>query len=165
MAYNRDAVKTKARSLAKRGLSTREIAARTKTSKSTIHRWTKGVLPAAPSKVEAPTPGEGTDLTTISGLEAEQTRLYSTLDSQGFSRAVALQLSVVTKALGVLQLSGCEGHWTIEDVRRLCADLNDLWLRHLEVATRDMTQVSQTAAVRILDRAIEKVRVEAEVLQ
>ena len=126
----------------------------------------KGVHPAtpAPSKVSA-SPGCGApDLSTVEGLESEQARLYSALGSEGFSRAVALQLSVVTKALGALQESGCADHYEEEDMQRVCMSLNDAWLRQLEIASRDLAQVGHTDATRILDRAIEKVRVEAEIL-
>ena len=166
MTDRRDATKSQARTLAKRGLSVREIAAKTLTSKSTIRRWTAGVLPTTPAPPEvSASPGCGaTDLGTVDGLSAEQDRLYAALETEGFDRSLALRMSLVSKRLTAIQESGCEDHWTLEDVRRLCASLNDIWLRQLEIATRDMTQVGQTNATRILDKAIEKVRVEAETL-
>ena len=73
MAYNRDAVKRQARALAKRGLSVREIAERTATSKSTVHRWIAGVLPAPSStpssKVSAPDPEPDTDASVVGNVD------------------------------------------------------------------------------------------------
>ena len=164
---NRDDLKRQVLALASRGHSIREISDKTGISKSTVGRWTQGVLPAtpAPPEVSAPHPGEATDLTTISGLEAEQTRLYAALSEQGFDRGKVVQLSYVGKALAVLRESGCADHWASEDMGRVYASLNGLWLRQLEIASRDLAQLGRADAVRILDRAIEKVRVEAAVLQ
>ena len=65
----------------------------------------------------------------------------------------------------MLRESGCADHWASEDMGRVYASLNGLWLRQLEIASRDLAQLGRADAVRILDRAIEKVRVEAAVLQ
>ena len=88
----RDDLKRQVMALAGRGLSIREIANKTEAPRSTIHRWTKGVLPApsASSKVEAPHPQEGApDLGSIEGLFLEQNRLYLALSTKGFDRALA----------------------------------------------------------------------------
>ena len=164
---NKDDLKRQVLALVARGLSLREVANKVGVPRSTIHRWTKGVLPAssAASKPSAPHLGGAPDLGTVEGLSAEQARLYAALGTEGFDRGLALQITLVSKRLTALQESGCADHWTLEDVRRLCASLNGLWLRRLEIASRDMTQVGQTNATRILFKAIEKVSVEAEVLQ
>ena len=82
--------------------------------------------------------------------------------SQGYDRSAAIQLAMINKDLR--ELRTCENHYEEEDLRRLCTSLNAAWLRHLEIASRDMAQVGHTDAIRILDKAIEKVRVEAESL-
>ena len=169
----RAAQKAKAAELFRAGLSLGEISRRTETPKTTIFRWVHRLEPGkdtdTPVAVSAPVPDDGSDpdaldavdLTSTKFLEAEKRRLYIKL-STGYDRATAIQLAMINKDLR--ELKTCENHYEEEDVRRLCASLNGLWLRQLEIATRDMTQVSQTAATRILDKAIRKVQIEAEVL-
>ena len=158
---DRDALKRQVLALVARGLSLRDVADKVGVPRSTIHRWTKGVLPAPSStpssKVSAPDPEP--DLGTVEGLSAEQTRLYSALDA-GFDRAKVVQLSYVGKALAVLKESGCADHYGESDLRRICDGINATWLRQLEVVTRDMLQIVYADAKFLLDRTIEKVRVE-----
>ena len=162
MTDNRDSIKRQVRALAKRGHSIREISDKTGVTKSTVHRWTKSVLPAhsAPSKVEAPTPGETTDLNTLEGLQSEQARLYAALATEGFDRSLALRISIVSKRLSALQESGCAEHFKLSDLKRICDGINATWLRQLEIVERDLLQTGCADAQFLLDRAIEKTRVE-----
>ena len=165
--------KAKVEKLARSGLSLAEIGRRAGVPKSTAARWLRKLEPGpdtdAPVAVSAPVPDDGSDpdaldvvdFENIEFLKEERARLYAAL-SQGYDRSAAIQLAMINKDLR--ELRTCENHWTVEDVRRLCASLNDTWLRQLEIASRDMTQVGQTNATRILDRAIRKVEIEAETL-
>ena len=165
--------KTKVEKLSRSGLSLAEIGRRAAVPKSTAARWIRRLEPGkdtpAPVAVSEPSSDAGTDpdrpgvvdFENIEFLKEERARLYAAL-SQGYDRSAAIQLAMINKDLR--ELRTCENHWEEEDMRRIYVALNGLWLRQLEIASRDMTQVSQTEAVRILDKAIRKVQLEAESL-
>ena len=169
--------KAKVEELSSSGLSLAAIGKRAGVPKTTAARWIRRLEPGkdtdTPVAVSAPVPDDGSDpdaldsvdavdLTSPTFLEAEKRRLYIKLATGGYDRGAAILFASVSKELR--ELKTCENHYEEEDLRRLCTSLNGLWLRHLEIASRDMAQVGHTDAIRILDKAIEKVRVEAESL-
>ena len=105
---------------------------------------------------------DAVDLTSTTFLEAEKRRLYVKL-STGYDRSAAILFSAISKELR--ELRTCENHWTEDDLRRLCASLNGLWLRQLEIAERELKQTGCLDAPRVLDKAIERVRIQAATLE
>lgn len=170
----RDTQRNKVLELSRDGnLSLSEIGKRVGVAKTTCARWIRRYGQESdtpvPVAVSEPSSDAGTDpdrpdvvdFENIEFLKEERARLYAAL-SQGYDRSAAIQLAMINKDLR--ELRTCEDHWELEDTRRLCASLNGLWLRHLEIAERELKQIGYTDAIRILDKAIEKVRVEAETL-
>ena len=88
--------------------------------------------------------------------------MYIKLSTHEYDRAAALLYTSVSKELRSMQT--CENHFEESDLRRIFGDLNDLWLRHVEIAERDLLQIGCADAPRILSKAIEKVRIGADSL-
>ena len=120
--------------LAEAGKTLGEISRRTGTPQSTIARWLREDSPGTPTPVTVsePSPDAGTDprpdvvdLNDVEFLQKERARLYDVL-SKGYDRSAALLYTSVSKEIRSMQ--NCEDHYEIEDMRRLCASLNGLWL-------------------------------------